>query len=93
VFGKLDKYDAILERKCVAASKPAWQVQTALQEMARFGTTSVGRAQRFALQLLENGKYKLDPHTNGTLDAFRAISALAVVYMRLDSGEKLWEQV
>jgi hypothetical protein len=90
-IGKLDKYDAVLERKCVAASKPAWAVQTALQEMARFG--KVGRAQRFALQLLENGKYKLDPHTNGPLDEFRAVSALAVVYARLDSGERLWELV
>jgi hypothetical protein len=90
-IGKLGKFDAVLERKCVAVPKPAWQVQTALQELARFAR--VGRAQRFALQLLENGKYKLDPHTNGALDEFRAVSALAVIYARLDSGEKLWELV
>lgn len=91
--GTLDGYDAVLERKCVAVPQPAWAVQTALQELARYKAKHLGRAQRFAVQLLETGKFKLAPHQNGQLDEFRAISALAVVYMRLDSGEKLWELV
>lgn len=93
VFGKLDGYDAILERKCVAAPQPAWAVQTCLQEFARFKAKHIGRAQRFAVQLLDTGKFKLAPHLNHGIDEFRAISALAVVYMRLDSGERLWELV
>jgi hypothetical protein len=93
VFGKLDGYDAVLERKCVAVAKEAWAVQTALQELARFKGKHLGRAQRFAVQLLDTGKFKLAPHLNHGIDEFRAISALAVVYMRLDSGEKLWELV
>lgn len=91
--GKLDGYDAILERKCVAASQASWSIQTALQEFARFKAPHIGRAQRFAVQLLDNGKYKLDPHLNHALDEFRAISALGVVYARLDDGQKLWEMV
>jgi len=91
--GRLDGFDAILERKCVQAAKPVWAVQTALQEFGRYGTRSLGRSQRFALQLLENGKYKIDPHTDNALDEHRAISALVVVYARLDAGQKLWEQV
>ncbi len=91
--GKLDGYDAVLERKCVAVPQPAWAVQTALQELARFKMKHLGRAQRFAVQLLNTGKFKLAPHVNNGIDEFRAISALAVVYMRLDSGERLWELV
>jgi hypothetical protein len=93
VIGKLDGYDAVLERKCVAVAKEAWAVQTALQELARFKAKHIGRAQRFAVQLLDTGKFKLAPHLNHQIDEFRAISALAVVYMRMDSGERLWELV
>lgn len=93
VFGKLDGYDAVLERKCVAVAKEAWAVQTALQELARYKAKHLGRAHRFAVQLLETGKFKLAPHQNNQLDEFRAISALAVVYARLDSGHRLWEEV
>lgn len=91
--GKLDGFDAVLERKCVAAPQACWSIQTALQEFARYKAPRIGRAQRFAVQLLDNGKYKLDPHPNHCLDESRAIAALTVVYARLDDGQKLWEQV
>jgi hypothetical protein len=91
--GKLDGYDAILERKCVAAPMSSWAVQTAIQEMALFKTMHCGRTQRFALQLKKTGKYRIDAHDNHKLDAQRAISALVIVYARIDSGEKVWESL
>ncbi len=91
--GTLDGYAAILERKCVEASQSSWAVQTALQEMAIYGTNFCGRAQRFALQLKKNGTYKIDPHHDHKRDASRAIACLTTVYMRLDEGQRLWEMV
>jgi hypothetical protein len=93
VFGKLDGYDAILERKCVETPMAAWAIQTCLQEMGKYKSNSVGRAQRFALQMKKDGTYRMNPHTNHTLDQSRAIGALVTVYGRLDCGQKLWEQV
>jgi hypothetical protein len=92
-IGKLGKFDAILERKCVNAPQASWSIQTALQEFARFKASHIGRAQRFAVQLLDTGKFKLDPHMNHSQDESRAIAALTVIYARLDDGQKLWEQV
>ena len=90
-FGKLDGYDAVLERKCVEASQTSWAAQTCLQEMALYGSTFCGRAQRFALQLRKNGRYHIDSHQNHKKDATRAIAFLTTVYARLDDGQKLWE--
>lgn len=92
-FGKLDGYDAILERKCVEAPQASWAVQTALQEMAIYKANHCGRAQRFALQLKKNSRYHIDPHHNHALDCSRAIAFLTTIYARLDAGQKLWEKL
>jgi hypothetical protein len=91
--GKLDGYDAILERKCVAAPMACWATQTALQEFALYKSSFCGRAQRFALQLKKNGKYHIDEHGDHKKDAARALAVLTVVYARIDSGERVWEKV
>lgn len=92
-FGKLNGVDAILERKCVEAPQASWAVQTALQEFAIYKSTRCGRAQRFALQLRKNSRYKIDPHTNHHQDASRAVAFLTTIYARLDAGQKLWEEL
>ncbi len=93
VAGKLDGFDAILERKCVEAPQACWAVQTCLQEMGRFNSNTVGRAQRFALQMKKDGTYRINPHQNHHLDQSRAVGALVTCYGRLDCGQKLWEKV
>lgn len=91
--GKLNNIDAILERKCVEAPAAAWRVQTAYQEFARYKSAKCGRSQRFALQLKKNGKYRIDTHTNHDKDCSRAIAFLTTVYARLESGQRLWEDL
>lgn len=91
--GRMNGIDATLERKCVEAPQASWAVQTAFQEFARYKSSRCGRSQRFALQLKKNGRYRIDQHTKHDLDASRAIAFLTTVYARLDSGQKLWEEL
>lgn len=76
------KGSAIVELKCCAKKHYGWRVQTALQEIAMrraFGVAGVTTCSlRFALQLFEDGKYKLDAHTdNVDYDIAKMVLSLA----------------
>jgi hypothetical protein len=90
VLGSRGKFPHVVELKTVSVIQRAWRFQTAAQELARFNTKQCGRAVRMAVQLLKNGKYKIDKHEQHQYDCHVFISALSVVHDRLANGEKLW---
>lgn len=90
VLGNRGKFPHVVELKTVAVVQRAWRFQTAAQEIARFNTNQCGRAVRMAVQLLKNGKYKIDKHEKHAYDCHVFISALTVVHERLSGNEKLW---
>jgi hypothetical protein len=92
-FGRLGKWDAVVELKAAICVQPSWSVQTAMQEMGIFKSSHVGRVQRFALQLFKDGRYKLHPHLNHQEDEAIGIAALRTVHYRLSKGQRLWEKV
>ena len=80
----------VLELKATAARQASWSVQTALQECAIYKTTRCGRARRFALMLMKDGKYRLgEEHTNHDEDMDAGIAALKTVWWRLSHGQDL----
>lgn len=92
-FGRLGKWDAVVEIKAASSVQPSWSIQTGLQEMGIFRSNHVGRVQRFALQLFKEGRYKLHPHTNHQEDEAVGIAALRTTHWRLARSQKLWEKV
>ncbi len=92
-FGRLGKWDAVVEIKAASAVQPSWSVQTGLQEMGIFRSNHVGRVQRFALQLFKNGNYKLHPHTNHQEDEAVGIAALRLVHWRINHKQRVWEKL
>lgn len=92
-FGRLGKWDAVVELKAASCVQPSWSIQTAMQELGIFRSNHVGRVQRFALQLFRDGRYKLHPHTNHQEDEAVGIAALRTVHYRLSKKQKLWEMV
>lgn len=92
-FGKIGRYDALVELKAASSVQPSWSIQTAMQELAIYKSQHVGRARRFALQLFKNGRYKLHPHQNHQEDERIGIEALDLVWWRLRQGQRLWQQV
>lgn len=92
-FGKLGKWNAVVEIKAASSVQPSWSVQTGLQEMGIFKSNHVGRVQRFALQLFKDGRYKLHPHTNHQEDEAVGIAALRLVHWRMSKGQKVWQKL
>jgi hypothetical protein len=92
-FGKIGRYDAVVELKAASSIQPSWSVQTAMQELAIYKSQHVGRARRFALQLFKDGRYKLHPHLNHQEDERIGIEALSLTWWRLRQGQKLWTQL
>jgi hypothetical protein len=93
LFGRLGRYDAVVELKAASSVQASWSVQTGMQEMGIFRSNHVGRVQRFALQLFKDGRYKLHPHTNHQEDEAVGIAALRLAHWRLSKKQKLWEAV
>lgn len=93
LFGRLGKYNAVVELKAASSVQASWSIQTGLQEMGIFKSNHLGRVQRFALQLFKNGRYKLHPHTNHQEDEAVGIAALRTVHWRLARGQKLWKEL
>lgn len=89
VCGKLNSYDCIVEYKVTDQTQASWPVQTGAQECGRYKTTRAGRAQRIAVQLKSDGKYRMNSHTNHAYDINQFISATTTVYGRLDAGQDL----
>lgn len=92
-FGKIGRYDAVVELKAASSVQASWSVQTALQELAIYKSQHVGRARRFALQLFKDGRYKLHPHENHQEDEAVGIAALRTIHWRLSKGQKVWERL
>jgi len=71
-------------------AQPSWAIQTAAYEagMER-PLVPPFRWHRMSLQLFENRKYQMK-QWNDPLDRQEWISALYLVYRRLNRGEKLW---
>jgi hypothetical protein len=90
-FGKIGRYDAVVELKAASSVQASWSIQTAFQELAIYKSQHVGRARRYALQLFKDGRYKLHPHENHQEDEEVGISALKTIHWRLRKGQKLWE--
>lgn len=68
--GSIHGIPTLIERKTSSVAHPAWAIQTAGYEL---GLKAAGLQvrQRFAVQLLKTGKYKLHPHEDrGDLDSF-----------------------
>jgi hypothetical protein len=91
LFGKIGRYDAIVELKAASSVQASWALQTAAQELIIYHSQHVGRARRFALQLFRDGKYKLHPHLNHAEDERIVREALDLVWWRLQHKQKLWE--
>lgn len=69
-FGTMDGVPTLIERKATVASHPCWQIQTAGYDLG-MRAAGVQVRQRFALQLLRTGRYKLHPHEDeGDFDSF-----------------------
>lgn len=93
MFGQFGRDRAVVEIKAASSKQDSWSIQTAMQELGVHGSNHVGRVRRFALQLMKTGKYKLWPHEDHARDEHIGLSALALVWWRLDHGQKLWEKV
>lgn len=91
VLGSRGKFPHVVELKTVATAQRSWAFQTAAQELARFNTNQCGRARRMAVQLLKDGKYKVNVYEQHAYDCHVFVSALTVVHERLSGGEKLWQ--
>ena len=93
VLGSRGKFPTVVELKTVATAQPYWAFQTAAQEMARFATNQCGRARRMAVQLLNDGRYKINVYERHQYDAHVFISALSIVHERIAAGQRLWEDM
>jgi len=91
VLGSRGKFPTVVELKTVAQAQPSWAFQTAAQELAIFNTNRCGRARRWAVQLLNTGKYKTNVYERHEYDVHVFVSALTVVHERLAHGQKLME--
>lgn len=91
IFGRLGRDKALFEIKCASAVQDSWSIQTAIQEMAIFKSNHVGRVRRFALQLFNDGRYKMHPHTEHQEDEADGIAALRLTWRRLKRGQKLFD--
>lgn len=89
-YGTKGREKWLVELKCTASRQPSWSIQTALQEMAIFGSNHCGRVRRFALMLMKTGRYNLGAeHTNHESDCANGIAALRNVYWRMENGQDL----
>jgi hypothetical protein len=93
LFGKLGRDQAVIELKATSAVHSGWSVQTALQELAIFRSSNVGRVRRFALQLFNDTKYRLHSHTDHETDEAVGIAALRTVWWRIRDGQKIWQKL
>lgn len=88
--GKMGRANVVLELKTTSARQPSWSIQTCLQECAIYQTNRCGRAKRYALMLMADGKYRLgEEHTDHDTDLAVGIAALRCVYWRMESGQDL----